>query len=211
MTINLLSEAFAFCVGAYTFTKLDLFSKLIAIQVFVAFLIELVGLQIRAQNSSNVWIYNCFMLVEFSILFIASSITLGKISFISLLILSLYWICWGVEIYINAIGNFAIRTYVIGAITLLISFSIVLYKSVQNRDSLLFQSRFWFSIGIILFFGCNIPFFSMHSYIRNTSNIAQVKMLINLMSFFAHIRYICMAIGFVIVFREVNKQIAYGE
>lgn len=214
ITINQFSEIIASCVGIYTFTRLDYFSKLIAVQVFIALIVELIGLQILKQKPSNVWLYNYYMLAEFSLLIIAAGLKSTIVSLKSIILLLLFFLCWGLEIYWNSIEIFAVNTYVLGATILLVSFSIVLYRSVQNRDPLFGQSKFWFAIGIILFYGCNIPFFAMHDYIKNYSNPAQINLLTFLMVIFVHIRYLCMAIGFLIVFREVKKKqkaIKYGE
>lgn len=205
ITINQFSETLACGVGIYTFTKLDCFSKLIAFQVFIAFLIELIGLQIRIQHTSNVWLYNLYMLAEFSLLIIAAGLKSTKVSRKSIILLLIFCVCWGVEIYWNSIEIFAVNTYVLGATILLVSFSVVLYRSVQNRDPLFRQSMFWFSIGIILFYGCNIPFFAMHNYIANYSNTVQMNLLTTLMIIFGHIRYLCMAIGFIAFSQEVKK------
>lgn len=207
--LHLLSEFITCLLAILTFRKLDFFSRMIALQVFIAFIFELIGLQMRQKHQTNVWLYNCYMPLEFSLLLIGPRLHFKQKIYIWLpIILVFYWVCWSVETYFQTMHVFAVKSYVIGALILLISYFFVLYKSAWNRKSLFRQSQFWFAIGVILFFGCNIPFFSMYDYIVENSTSYQMDLLTKLMMVFTHFRYLCTSIGFVMVFQEFknNKQ-----
>ncbi|MFA6150153.1 MAG: hypothetical protein WC716_02455 [Chitinophagaceae bacterium] len=207
--LHLFSEFITCLLAILIFRKLDAFSRLIAVQVCIAFLVEFLGWQMRLHLQRNTWLYNCYMPVEFSLLFIATRQHFkSRILAWLLVLLVFYWSCWCAEIYYQSIHVFAVKTYVIGALILLVSYFFVLYKSAWNRMSLFKQSQFWFAIGVILFFGCNIPFFSMYDYIVENSTDYQMDLLTNLMMVFTHFRYLCTAIGFILVFLEFknNKQ-----
>lgn len=204
--LHLFSEFITCLLAILAFRKLDTFSRLIAIQVCIAFLVEFIGWQMRLRQQRNTWLYNCYMPVEFSLLFIATDLHFknGLKSWYPAL-LFIYWLCWSSEVYFQSIHVFAVKSYVTGALLLLVSYFFVLYKSAWNRISLFRQSQFWFAIGVILFFGCNIPFFSMYDYIVENSNKNQMVLLSNLMKVFSHFRYFCTAIGFIIVFLEFKS------
>lgn len=204
--LHLIPEFITFVLAILTFKNLDAFSRLIAIQVIIAFLVEFAGWQMRIHQITNVWLYNLYMPIEVSLLLGAASLHFSKKVKLSLLIVFIfYWTCWTIEIYKFSLTNFVVRTYVIGAMILLINYFFVLYKSAWNRKSILAQSGFWFSIATILFFGCNIPFFSMHNYIVENSLSYQMDLLTNLMIVFSHFRYLCLAVGFLVIFLETQR------
>ena len=213
--IHFFSEFVACLLAVLTFSKLDTFSRIIALQVCIAFVVEFAGWQMTQSEQKNGWLYNLYMPIEFSLLFLATSLFYkSRIRYGMIILLIFYWLFWTVEIFNNSIENFAVKTYVIGAFILVIGYFFVLNKSTRSRSSLLSQRNFWFAIGIILFFFCIIPLFSMYDYIVVNSNKFQMYLLSNLMKVFYHFRYLCTAIGFIIVFREVKKKqknIANGE
>lgn len=204
--IHLLPGFLACILALITFRKLDVFSRLIAVQVCLACIVEFVGWQLRISAQRNTWLYNAYMPLEFTLLFLATMLQFkGWTRFWLAKIIVLYWVCWIAELYLFSFHSFAVRTYVLGAIILLVNYFFVVYKSAWSPHPLLSQSRFWFSIGVILFFGCNIPFFSMYDYIIANSTMQQMRLLSNLMIVFSYFRYLCTSVGFIIVFREARK------
>jgi hypothetical protein len=206
MVFHLITGLIAGLFALLTFRKLDTFSRLIAVQVFISCLVELAGWQFRLHGQKNIWLYNCYMLVEFTLLFVATSLHFRKSLHPRMIAtLILYWSCWSFEIWYNRISTFAVHTYVIGAIILMVCYFIVLYKSAWSRNSLFNQSLFWFAIGVLLFFGCSIPYLSMYDYIAENSSRHQLELLANLMKLLAQFRYLCTVIAFIVVFREVKR------
>ncbi|HTN16890.1 MAG TPA: hypothetical protein VL092_04355 [Chitinophagaceae bacterium] len=206
MIYHIVAGFIASLFAILTFKKLDTFSRLIAMQVFISCLVELTGWQFRIHGHTNTWLYNCYMPVEFTLLFAATSLHFRKSLYPRMIAtLILYWVSWGFEIWYYGISTFAVHTYVIGAIILMVCYFFVLYKSAWSRNSLFNQSLFWFSIGVLLFFGCSIPYLSMYDYIVEHSSRYQLELLTGLMKLLAQFRYLCTAIAFIVVFREVRR------
>lgn len=141
--------------------------KLAATQLCVAVLVEGVGAFSKSNPVFNTFMYNCYILAELLILGIAGLHWLkGRNARRCVLALMMAYVpVWIYNIAVYEKGSFANLAFIYGCIVLAITYFMLLYQSVIGRPERIYRlPLFWLCTGIIIYFGCSIPLFSLFHY-----------------------------------------------
>lgn len=207
--IQLIVEAFAFLVGLICFNYLPTAYKLIAIQLIAAFIFEFSGYILRKYGIGNVWLFNIYIFLE-AILLIKASRNFYLFNNKLFLFLAIPIFFWFYSVFKNGFNYFTSIAYVSFSIAILIVYLNLLFKSVLTyRGDLVKLPTLWLAIGVILFFGCNIPYLSMLNYLCNNFNQEVNNTLHLILKTFCNLRYILMAISLIMASRQ--NQILSGR
>lgn len=185
---------------------LDLPWKLIAIEVCIVFIVQLAASILLHFGKQNVLLLNLFMIVDLLLLGAAGllflrigstrtfMLLLGVLSFIACLIILLLLDPR------RALNN------VVFLISGLYVFTLYLFLLVQaSADITPFKlPHTWLCIGVIIYFGCNVPFFSLFNYLSNNAerwkNLGDYLYVIN--SVLCVARYTAILYAIILVYKR---------
>jgi hypothetical protein len=188
---------------------LDAPTRIIALQVLIAFGVNIIGYILRLRKINNIPLYNLYLLFDYGLLLMAASKFLKdyvpkKYFSIAFAIIIMIWLY---EIFREGSTTFVQGAYIVGSFLILISYLIVFYFTVmKHSQSLIRLPFFWISTAIILFYACNIPNFSMIQYlVYCTKDNSFVSGLI--LDSLNNIRYGFISIGFLIYLNNRTKSL----
>lgn len=207
--LELFIEFVSFLIGIFSYNQLNTPYKLIVIQIFIAFIIELIGHILFLLNIQNVWLFNLYEIFEALILiFAAKKIFNHSNKYFYFLAIPIFF--WFYSVFNNGFNYFTSVAYVSFSIAILIVYLNLLFKSVLTyRGDLIKLPSLWLAIGIILFFGCNIPYFSMINYLYKNLNAEANKALQLILKILCDLRYILTAMSLIMASRQ--NQILSGR
>jgi hypothetical protein len=209
----------AFVVGAYTFSKLNRFYKLIFLQG-VFYLITISGAYAvtfyQTENNlppNNQWFYNLCFPVECAIL-ASAAIVYFSTKKATIRILTGYGLFFAVylfQISITGISGFANYAVVMEALLMVIVYLVILYECFKDESfDWKTSPEFWLCLGMAVYFGCIVPYFSIINYLwQHNSDLTETLFEI-IIHGFGNMRYFLIAISFWLFFRQqrislVNK------
>jgi hypothetical protein len=190
----------AVLIAIFYFKILDAPTRIIALQVLIAFGVNIIGYILRLKKINNIPIYNVYLLFDYGLLLLAASKFLKdcvskRYSTISFGIIIVIWLF---EIIRKEPANFVQGTYIVGSFLILIAYLLVFYFAVMKHSQPLWRlPSFWISTAIILFYACNIPNFSMIQYLAycTKENSFLSGLILDSLN---NIRYGFISIGFLI-------------
>jgi hypothetical protein len=202
-TLSLLIAGY---IGVRSFKRMDSFKKILFIQliVWIAFYVIshlITSSQIyRGIPEDNQWVYNISTFLEISILMAAAGtfykdITLKRLVAIAyVLFVLLTFVMW----WKFGFKEFNINAYVPGSLIVCVLYSVILHDCFfTNKNSpRLWNPDIWICIGLLVYFACNLPYFSLFHYL-NKHHLGLSKILFNLITqVLANIRYLLLGLGF---------------
>lgn len=199
-------EILAFLVGTFFAKRFTWPYKLIYLQVALVTLVEIAGYYIKKEASTNAWIFNLYLPLDCGILLLAAYGFLKERFkpagfFIAY---SIYSIIWTVGIA-NSSKSFAFASMIADATILVVAYLMVLYYSAMSyHGNIMKLPIFWICLGIILYYGCAIPFFSMYQFLTSLSKDDKHKMYF-ILQVLNNIRYIFTTLSFILLRRQVNQ------
>jgi len=148
--------------------KLSLPFKLIVFQLFIGTITETIGLTLQHYGENNSMEYNIYILLECCLLLLAIIALIQQkgirnILFISLCIFIGFWVC---SISLTGMNAFAVYPFILSCILLTLGYLLLIIRMAKKVDNLLEQPIFWLSVGIVVYFGPDIPLFSMFNYFK---------------------------------------------
>jgi hypothetical protein len=203
--LDLGATLLALLTGLLLFKHLNTAFRIITLQTFVAFVVELTGATVFKNNNHGM--YNFYMLADCSLLMIAGYFLLEKKKaglFISgfLIFLSI----WTYSIINHGITYFAQLAFITYSLLLVIIYFIALYHGALNYKKALYKfPALYVCSGIILFYACIVPYFSTFSLQAKLSP-GQIRFLHLLaLDILDEIRYLFLAIGFFLFYLNKEK------
>lgn len=211
LLIIILGKIVAILLGFYYYKFLSDAYRLILYQVIVALLCESFARYLVVSHPyryNNLWVFNLYLLCEMWLdgmagrLLIRNNI-IKQAVFYTLLGLT---VLWGVNIYLVSMASFANWCFVATSIVFIIIYFIVLFDTALfNAKSILIQPAFWLCLSIILFYGCDLPYFGLRNYlIKHQMRSTELKLYV-INSILNFIRYPLVAVSFIFC-RNTNKQ-----
>lgn len=204
-------EVVAFFIGMIMYRKLNKAYKLIYLQVFISFLIECGGFAFEKVHPrhSNAWLYNLYLPIDCGMLLWAAHYFINeKIKirpFIFIVGYSVFIAVWLFCIIQSGWNEFAFIAVSVDGFLILIAYLLVLYSSIiSNTNKLLTLSIFWTCLGIILYYGCSIPYFSMYQYLAKKLTAAEDRKLYYILLALNYIRYLSVTFSFYLHYKQ-NK------
>ncbi len=206
----------AFGIGVYTFKKLDLFYKVIFFQVVMAVAVYLSSYAItlyQRKNGlqlNNQWLFNVYVFLEAILLIVAGLIYFEKrkVRLSIMVCLILFLLVFWYQILTMGSTHFANYALIAeGVILILIYFAILYTQFSVPSFSWRASPEFWLCIGLIVYFGCNVPFMSMIHYM----NLHYPKLNELLFHFITDVlgnmRYFFVTISFWLFFRQHTMKV----
>jgi len=199
-----LSGEFIACIAAILFfTSLSISCRILAIHAITAFLVELTGFILRKHGyTDNQWLFNIFLLFDCGLQLLAAYYFRVKIPYLFFITGFLVFVAvWLYEVINTGVMIFTVKAYIVDSILLMGTYLVVLYYSTINyRGSLTRSPSLWICLSIILYYGCNIPFFSVLNYLVDNKAKDVIKFLFVVLQVLINVRYLFIAIGFYLYF-----------
>lgn len=199
--LTLCCEASPIICGCLTLHYLPKPYRILLVLSFITLAVDGVALYIRkVLEQSNSWLYNCYMIFDFGLLaatayyFRPSKSTLNCITVASFFFL----LSWGYTFFSTGISLFFVNVYMIISILILIVYIWLLYyQAMECKHSLIKSPGFWACTGIIVFYACNAPFFSIMNLLNDKAKQSTLHYLIT--TVLNNIRYLLLAYSFCLI------------
>ncbi len=175
--------------------------RLLGLQCVIAFMVEITGVIMRQNHYPNVWLFNIYLPIDFILLLGAAHFSFqnGNLTIYLKTTLVLLCIIWISEIVVKSLNIFAVITFLFEALSITIAFLAVLYATaLTHLGPFTKQPLFWISIGLITFYGCNVPYFLMLGTINKVCSQPQLALLYWVFICLSSFRYCCTSIGFIL-------------
>ncbi len=198
-------------LGVFSFGKLPLHYKLLLLQTLIALFVEVLGYwlgEVLAQN--NLWLFNIYALIELWIIgsigiLLTLSVTGKKLQLITMSLMTVYW-C--VIAFIKGLDELLSQFIFVLAIFFIIMYIYILNRnSVFNKEKVISQPVFLFSISIILYYVTIVPLFGLLNYLVE-NDITTAKSLFSINQFANYFRYSLTGLVFYLCARQVKGNTA---
>ncbi|HEY9178051.1 MAG TPA: hypothetical protein VIN07_10185 [Flavipsychrobacter sp.] len=203
-----LFELLAILAGFYCINKLALPYKLLLLQVFLAFVNDIVAWAVQKYAGyNNVLLYNIYTVIEVWLLGSACwlLLTSSNIRQVVKYLIPCLTIVWIIITIVNGINVFNNWTVITNAIFYIIFYLVLLIdNSIFNHKKLYKQPLFLIAMAIIIYYATIIPLFGLMNYL--TSNNMQLAGKLFKINFAAAIlRYALVAIAFYLYGRQAKR------
>ncbi len=211
MFFNVFIEIFVFliacCVGLYFSRYFSKFYLLHLFQLLVYLIIYVESHIIKASQDiypiflvkKNLWVYNVYMPLELFILLWAAVVYANNKRITNLIVLA-FACCIFSFIYETSSASFfefASYSYLIGGITIVTAYIIILYLIiVEKRRNQAILPEFWICLGTILYFACITPYIAFFNSLQTNSPEVNKFLYRLITGLFTNVRYLMVAIGF---------------
>lgn len=198
-------ESIAFIAAIAFIKKISWPYKIIAWQAIVGFVVEVTGFYYRIHYSNNIWLYNCYLLADWGLLLLAGFkiIQLNSKYMLFAPGFCLFIALWLWNLRANGINAFASEAMVVNSMMQLGLYLLVLYQTTMNNQrSLATSPAFWICVGIVLYYGCCIPFFSIHDYLSVKKNETIAIKLNGILMILNNLRYLLYTWSFYLFYKE---------
>lgn len=200
---EIIGELIAFIVSVFVFRSLSVTYKLLAIHAILSFLVEFTGFIMRKNYINSQWLFNCYMISDCGLLLLAGYYFKLRLSSLFLIIGFLIFLTvWSWNIYSSGMSEFPIPAHIVNSILQVGTYLFILYQTtVIHKESLIQSPAFWICLGIILFFGCSIPFFSLLGFLAKNAREILDRLSIVLKILIA-VRYLLLSVGLLIYYKQ---------
>lgn len=199
---ELLTTILAFGIGLFYFQRLNLFMRLLFIQVSV----YLIGECFAVVVGQNNWLYNIIMPVEIGILLYSVEIyfkTVKSRVVVRGLYLFFLIIYFSDVIYFTQLANFAYHAAIAEGFIMTSVYTFLLYELLMNRvNGKIDQPTILVSLGMVVYFACTVPYLCFMVYFQEKdsglNDLIFQYVVISLASF----RYLLIAVAFYLAGRK---------
>lgn len=214
MLLNIINEIgfvlVAIICGLLVYKHADGFNRVLFIHLLSYSLLYALGYlvteyqQSRGEPLNNHWVFNLNILTETSLLTLAAfkyfekgikrRIVAG--TFFAFIVI------YAIQILQKGIFVFSVLSFIVESLAMTAVYSLVLYDCLKERKISTWRNPvFWAVLGMLIYFACNLPYFSLFNYL-NENHIKLSKLLIHVTETLANVRYICVAIGFLVLYKN---------
>lgn len=209
MLVEIVIESFgavvAGIVGFVTYRRLNSFYRSLFIQLLTWLILYLVSYVVTEYQrytratGNNHWVFNLNILFETLFLLVAA-----RNFFIGIFMKRVILIFVAVFIFVSMIlhlrGDFLtfnVPVYILESILVILIYTYLLFKcfyEIFTEETR--RSEIWSSVGIILYFGCNLPYFSLFHFLNTHYINMSITLQDHITDVLSNIRYLLLAIGF---------------
>lgn len=210
---QIIGEFIAFITGIFCLHKLNSAFRIVAFHAILAFSIEMFGYWWHQdkQRGSNQWMYNLYIIADCGLVLLSAYFFLKPkihiIFFGSLfLVLIVFWINSAIQN--KSIDKFIVEAYVIDSIFALGLFLYILYRYALNeKGKLISMPVLWLCLGLIINYGCSIPYFSTYSIQGKMCSKAEMEFLNKIPTILNNVRYPLVALSFVLFYFQSSSKV----
>lgn len=187
-------------VGVVNYKFMNFFWRLSFFQHIIYLLLVILGYIIttcqknNGLQQDNQWVYNLAMILEIIFLCKMALISLENKWVVKLLFLIFVFTIL-ISFKLNGVMIYANFGYVTAGLIIIVLYSMILYRLFHKTPSVS-NPKIWLSIGLIIYFACIIPYFSLMPYLTKTNSILSTSLFHLVPDFLANIRYLLLAVGF---------------
>ncbi len=210
------SQLIALAAGICSFHYMDKFMRMLFYQLVTWQVIYWCSRAYTAYQQSmglemnNHWIFNIQIPLELLLLIIATCYFFKDKLSQRLAIISYTLFLLTVILQLKLSGPTAFISYgvVVAGIIVTTLYTLILYKQFHSDHLAWIQSPvIWASTGLVIYFACNIPYFSMFDYLNTKHAALSEKLFHFITDVLANIRYLFLAIAFWLL--RKNKSALY--
>jgi hypothetical protein len=201
--LSLSSAVLAFCTGLIAYKRLKNFYRLLFFQVLTYLMLDCISIPFIPHNS---WVINILIPSETALLFAAAYTYFGttKSKYILLLLYTLFLVIYLCDIlFFTGINNFAYHASITEGVLATGIFITVLYFQLDQGMNLIDS---WpvtlICLGMVVYFAGSIPYLSTLFYFQKMDPVLNLKLFKNIVELLAHLRYVCLAVGFYLTGKE---------
>lgn len=201
---------FALGAAAPVIRTLTPFYRIIVLSVLLGFaaLIGGIVLQLAASGAGNQWLFNFYIPAETAVLLYAGSLVFRSSGAKAVLCIAfaLFFATWGWQVAQTGIGVFANKAAMLESVFLVALYLFILYRHTILHDGPVYRSPvFWICCGIILFFGCNIPYIGVIHFLEQKKPVLNNR-LYNLIIVLQNVRYLFIGIAFIVYRKQFRNR-----
>lgn len=157
--------------------KVSVFLYLLPPFLFISFLVESIAIWLSYNVGSNVWLYNAFLMIDFSFYFLLIREVIKSKKF--RLFLSIVAYLYPFLILINIFylqpskDQFASISYALGGLIIVFSTMFYFYElfTTDKYINLARDPYFWICSGLLFFYSCGFPLYALNNFLSTSSNI----------------------------------------
>ena len=211
--LQFIGEFLAFSFAIICFTKLNTSYRIVALQSCIAFVVEAFGYwwKLDINRGSNKWLFNLYMIFDCGLILLAAYYFLKPkipIKFFAALFLVFIVFWLNSAIQNKTIDKFTIEAYVIDSVFSLASFLYILYTYALNeKGDLISMPVLWLCLGLIINYGCSIPYFSTYSIQGKMCSKEEMEFLNKIPTILNNIRYPLVALSFVLFYFQSSSKV----
>jgi hypothetical protein len=212
MILQLINEAgsliLALGTGIYAYSYMNKFMRALFFQLLVWILFFIAAYAItlyqrsHGMKTNNTQLFNIAVAVEFLILTVAVSVFFKNriLKYLVLLSYVIFLISICLQMKFSKSDDFINYAMTSGSIIMTIFFIVILYKKFKSDPILWkYSPEIWASIGLILYFACNVPYMSILPYLNETSPDMSTSLFHYITDNLANVRYLLLALAFWLV------------
>jgi hypothetical membrane protein len=193
--------------GLYSFKYLDRFLKILLLQlgIYLAVVMAAYFITPGTQTNPNQWLYNVYIFLETVLLLTAAFfLTQNKEKRAGIIFLfTVFLVVFLTHITLKSITFFSSYAFIAEGITVLIVYGYIVYRETfVNGNSLSDSPVLWASLGLLIFFICNVPYFSLFDFLNKNYPHAAKLLFQIITDVLANVRYLLLAISFWLVRRQ---------
>ncbi|HTA82402.1 MAG TPA: hypothetical protein VK783_05710 [Bacteroidia bacterium] len=192
----------ALLAGIYTFKYMNLLYRIFFFQSLSYLLILLLSYAVQSiprMQHRNEWLFNSYMPIETGLLTWCGYeffrhrkekivIWIGYAIFLILLL------C---ELFIKGIWEFSNHGYIAESFLIVMVYLGIIYFLLTNQNKTWKHSpELWIALGLILYFGCTLPYLSLLKYLEVSYPKANIYLFRLITVGLANLRYLLLAYGF---------------
>ena len=201
----------ALSAGIYAYRYMSSFARTLFFQLLVWIFFYLVSYlitlyQIQSQLvQNNQWIFNIYIILETLLLSIASYRYLQDAGskYLAFTLYGLFLLVMLAQLSMAGYSGFANYGVAIAGILVTILYTLILYRQFTvDTSSKIRTPEIWAGIGLVIYFACDVPYFSLFSYL-NTYHLKLSSFLFHVITdVLANIRYLLLAVTFWLIGRK---------
>lgn len=202
--IELFGNIAAVLAGIIFFKRLPVAYRLIAIQALIGLAVETGG-AVLLRLVPNAFLYNFYLLANFSLYLFAGYFLSEKKSRVLFAVIAvLISGIWILENNIEIKNHFYSFTLLAYAVVFVVLYSRILYDKIYRSSGRIFSvPELWLCTGIIIFFGCSVPYFLYFNHMAGLTPDQKKLVKILVLDIPNNINYLFTAVAF---FLEVRMQ-----
>lgn len=198
-----LSLTIALGAGIYAYSYMNSFTRTLFLQLITWIPLFIFSHILTAfQDSSsmnNQWIFYIQIPLELLLLTIAACYFLKDkfIRYLSMILYAFFLLVFLIQLSHLKPRQFINYAVVAAGINVIILYTFILYKKFKS-DPLSWKKspEVIASIGLIIYFACNVPYFSLFNYLNTHAPLLSERLFHIVTDTLANIRYLCLAVAF---------------
>lgn len=217
---KILSPFLALVIGSLCWKKMNWFYRLFCVQVGFTVLFYFISRQILVYQEANhitlnnQWLFNIYLLLEGALFLIALNIHRGFriISVLTIIAALIIVASYSIEISRHTFFTYASTTDAFISVLFVIIFGVFLFLELNSQPTAWYkQPSFWLSAGLLTYYGCSIPYFSVFEYLQNNATEENKSLFRIINGILSNIRYLCLAAAFWLIYRNPQSSISNSE